>query len=450
MQLEESPPTRFNRQKISLFVGSIVLSLGVIFPWYQLPPETLKAFEVNLFWVNSFKILAAVFVIIGLAHTFWFRTINRFIRIVFWSGLIVVLLFPYLVVNWLPTVNLLAQYNYLQSEKVALHVEMNYAENQANWKQRISLDPPVDITSISASDSSISINDSRFFQLSSWDQILTDWLGYSEGLLMFIGKGWIFTAIGLVLCLFTIYVVLELGDEGINIFIQDMGKLWPLFILILGFILSTITLFNTIDYELETKFAKGEYSQVGEISRNLALWYPRFKGDETFLQRWGDAEFYTQTPNTDLINFAKGLEAYQKNNLQRSVEHFQMALARNPNLFLARSYLANIILTQGVNYFNNGESGAAINSFKEVLRIFPGNLEALYNLMLAQVVQGEFAESAKVGEQIISIQKYFQIPKDVITGQAYLHKAWNEYQQGNVIQAWEKYRQSIDTRTWKR
>jgi tetratricopeptide (TPR) repeat protein len=329
-------------------------------------------------------------------------------------------------------------------------VESHFPDVQAQWKQNISLDVSKPITSIS----DFAIADSRFFQMSSWDQILIEGLGYSNSFFGFIGRGWAFTVIGLVICLTALY--LGLDQEKFKSFLSDMGKFLPWVGIGLGIVVLSLIVPNIVNYQLDSLFAKGQYQQVVATSRTLASWYPPLKGDQAFLKRMGQAGFYANEPDPALINFVKGVERYGIRDFQKAEDYFQRSLAIQPKQFLVKGYLASSILNQGINYFNdrnnssNHKPGVAADRFEEALWIFPGHIEALYDLMIARVVNGEFEKSASVGKQIIESQKYFQQPILGLLGQAYLHASWASYHDGDLTKAWKQYRQSIDSSTWKK
>ncbi|WP_017316202.1 tetratricopeptide repeat protein [Mastigocladopsis repens] len=463
------------RDKITLGIGFLVLTLAAIFPWYSLPQEALETFSINLYLTNIGRLLAALFVISGFAFTFRL-IVNRVLRLTFWIGLIATLFFPYLIVTWSPTVAFIASSYYNQEEKVSNHVERNFSEVQAQWKQNISLNKPDNPPKIFE----MSIQDSRFFQIPSWEQVLLNGFGYKNSLFVFIGKGWVFSLFGLVISLIGLYLVEEpslngenityivgtlkdvapgfqpMGhfakvEDNLNTFIQDVKLLLPGTALLLSTIFISIIAANILNYQLDTQFAKGEYFQVVTASQTLASWYPPLQGDVSFLERLAKAEFYTDAPEPALINFVMGLERYKLGNFQEAENYFQKSLDIQPSHFLVRGYLVSAILNQGVNYLNESNTrkpGAAADLFEKALQIFPGHVEALYDLMLARVVNGEFQKSADVAKQIIDGQQYFQAPSIGLLGQAYLHLAWAEYNNGDVNTTWERYRQSVDSKTW--
>ncbi len=434
-----------NREKLTLFIGSLVLILGAIFPWYQLPPQSLETFGTNLFLTHICRVLAAIFAIINLAFTFRF-TINRALRLSFWIGLIATLLFPYFIVTWSPTVAFIASSYYNQGNNVSSHVDRNFSEVQAAWKQNISLDQPEDPPTIFE----MSIPDSRFFQMSSWDKVLLNGFCYKNSFFAFIGKGWSFSLFGLVISLMGLY--LSVKKRSLNVCLEDLSQLLPGTSLLLIVIWISVIGVNIVNYQLNTLFAKGEYHQVVATSKTLALWYPPLQGDTAFLERLARSEFYADESDPALINFVKGLEHYKFVDFQSAENYFQKSLDLQPKRFLVRGYLASAILNQGVNYLNNANNrkpGSAADIFEKASRIFPAHVEALYDLMLARVVNGEFQKSADVAKQIIDGQKYFQEPRIGLLGQAYLHLAWLEYNNGDLNKTWERYRQSVDNKTWK-
>lgn len=438
----------FNREKVTFLIASLALVLGAIYPWYGLPPQALETFETNLALANSARVLAAFFAIIGFAFTFCF-SITRAPRLPFWSGLIAVLLFPYFITTWSPPVTFLATAYYQQNKQVSQHVESHFSDIQAQWKQNISLDESRAIKSIF----NFSIKDSRFFQMSSWDQFLVEGLGYSNSVFGFIGRGWVFTVIGLVIGLSGLY--LGITNDKFSVFLTDMGKFLPWVGLTFVILVFSLILPNIINHQLDTMFAKGQYHQVLATSQTLASWYPPLSGDEEFLQRMAEAGFYGNEPDPALMYFTKGLERYRMGDFRRAEDYFQQSLNIQPKRFLVRGYLATTVLNQGVNYFNDPDNpsnrmpGVAADRFEQVLRIFPYHVEALYDLMIASVVNGEFEKSALVAQQIIESQQYSQQPNLSLLGQAYVHSAWASYHKGDTTQAWKQYRQSVDRSAWK-
>lgn len=436
-----------NRERITLIVGSLALAMGALIPWYRLPSEALETFGTNLSLVNVGRTLVALFSLLGFIFTF-FSSPGRFLRLPFWIGLIAVLLFPYFITTWSPNVAFISASYYDQGRRVTQHIDKNFPQVQADWKQYISLPTSRHIQSTF----DFSIKDSRFFQPSSWDQILVEGLGYSNSFFGFIGRGWLLSVTGLGIALVALY--LELVDESLNVFLKDMGRVLPWVGLLLGVLVFSFILPNIINHQLDTMLAKGEYHQIVTTSQTLAAWYPPLKGDEVFLKRIAEAGFYGNEPDPALIYFAKGLERYRLGDFVKAENYFQQSLDIEPSRFLVRGYLANAILNQGVNYFNdstnpnNHKSETAIDRFEQVVRIFPDHIEALYNLMLASVVNGEFEKSALVAHQLKDTQQYFQQPSLSIIGQAYVHLTWASYRDGDTTQAWKQYRQSIDDSSW--
>ncbi len=430
----------FNRGKVVLFVGTLILCLGVIFPWYRLPTDILKIFNTNIAFTNIGKFITAILALIALLSIF--NRLNHPPRLAFWGGLIATLLFPYFMTTWSPTVDFIASAYYNQGENVSLHVDHNFSQVQSQWKQNIVLSK-----SLSPPKMGISIPDSKFFQMSSWDQVIFNGFGYKNSFLAFIGKGWSFSLIGLVISLVGLY----LGEKQIlQTWVQDLSLLLPVICLLCALILIPLVVANIIDYQINAYFAQGDYTKVVQQSESLFSWYPSFQGNVDFLERLAKAEFYTDKSDLALINFVKGLENYRTGNFALAEEYLQKSLVQ-PKLFVVRSYLAAAIVNQGVSYLDdpkNRQPAAAAVLFEKALQIFPNHLEALYNLMLARVINGEFSHSAEVAERIIASQEYFQNQRIGLMGQAYLHFTWAEYKNGDINKAWELYRQSVDAKTW--
>ncbi|RUT01773.1 hypothetical protein DSM106972_063960 [Dulcicalothrix desertica PCC 7102] len=436
----------FIRERIVLFIGALVLTLGATNAWYQLPNKALETFGTNINFYKIGELLAGILAIQVFSLTFW--TVERALpRKRFLASLIIVMLFPFFVNTWNPQVKFIASAYYKQVENVSAHVDNNFSEVQARWKQNIYLDKP----EVPPSTFEISILDSRFFQLPSWDKIVLDGFGYNNRFFAFIGKGWMYTLIGISISLIGIF--LANNNKNINSSTTDL----KIFLMCAGFLVSLIIFFliyvNIFNYQIDVQYSIGKYSKVVANSKILASLYPSLQGDEAFLERLARAEYYADKVEPALINFVQGLENYKNSSFQEAENYFKKALDIDKSRFLVRGYLASSILNQGVEYLNspgNRKPGAAVDLFEKALIVFPGHIEGLYDLMLARVINGEFKKSADIAKKIIEGQKYFQEPRIGLLGQAYLHIAWAEYDNGDADKTWERYRQSVDSSTWKK
>ncbi|MDV2990830.1 MAG: hypothetical protein N4J56_000484 [Chroococcidiopsis sp. SAG 2025] len=120
----------FERTRLTFLVASFALFLGVKSPWYSLPPEALKAFDTHLSIANTGRAIALLFALLAGAIAFWFSH-SRTARMLFWSGLVVVLLFPYFITTWSPTVAFLSAAYYKQGVEATHHVQRNFPKIQS-------------------------------------------------------------------------------------------------------------------------------------------------------------------------------------------------------------------------------------------------------------------------------------------------------------------------------
>jgi tetratricopeptide (TPR) repeat protein len=441
-----------NRERLTLLVASFALIIGAISPWYRLPPEALTTFGADLSPTNVFRAITALFALASFALALWF-SISRALRLAFWGWLVGTLLFPYFITTWSPTVSFLATAYYEQAERVSMNAGKNFPEVQSQWKQNISLDMSEPVMSIA----NLSIQDSRFFQISSWNKVLTNGFGYGNSFFSFIGRGWSFTVIGLTIGLIGLYLGLE--KIKLNAFQSDMVRFLPFLGVLIGLLFFSMIWANVANHKLDTQFAKGEYQKVLIGSRALMAWYPPLRGDEAFLERMAKSGFYSSEPNPELISFVRGLEQYRLKNFEKAATYFQDALNVQPKFFMSRQYLTSALLNQGITYFNSTfpnklndrKPGGTVDIFDRSLQIFPQNIESLYILMVTRTVNGEFDLSAQTAKRIIDLDQYFQESNLSLMGQAYLHLAWKDYKLGddNIASSWKRYRQSVDTSTWK-
>jgi len=432
------------REKLMLLMAFLILNLGVISPWYYLPKEALQVFEASIVWTNGFKIIPLLTTILTLTYLLFLPKI-KFLRLGFWLSLLITLLFPYITITWQPKIAFLSANYYEQTQKVAYHVESNYSEVESQWKRNIILNKPA-LVSLLFED--ISMKTSKDWQIPFWENFLFKGLGYTTSFFTFIGKGWMMTVVGTIFALMGLYLSWE--SKNLDIFLKDLQFVIPVTGIILGLIMVSLIGVNLINYQIDTNYALGEYSQVIKTSQALGDFYPPLRGNRRFVERLAKAEFYQGQARPNIINFLKGLELYRADNYTAAESYLQKSLALQPNQFLVRSYLALAILNQAVNDVNSKSSenldknySSAINSLKKVLQIFPGHMEALYDLMLAAAVNGEFEQSAAIAKQIINEQKSWAQSQRSLLSQAYLHLAWAAYQNQDLDLSWERYRQSL-------
>jgi tetratricopeptide (TPR) repeat protein len=437
--------SQVNRQRIILLVGSLALILSTRSAWYVLPPDTLDTFGVSLAIANYYRIIPFLCGLLGLTFMVW-EVRGQALRLIFWSGLLIVLLFPCFQVTWNPATTFLANNYYSQNARVDRHVERNFSEIQAQWKQNIVLDEPdTPEPSLNAL-----IKNSGFLQFSSIERFITNILGYNVNFFAYISLNWAIAILGFSIYLFGLY--LDKKQRAIELFGRDMKNLLPW--ILVGFIFLSISILlpNIIHYQLNISYAKGEYRFVQSMSKTLANLYPPLQGDNFFWERLGKSGYYNDQPENSLVALTKGLESYRRKDWVNAETYFQESLNLQPKNFLVRGYLASAILNQGISEFNdlsNRNTATAANSFERVLTVFPNHTEALYDLMLAKAVGGEFDKSADIAFKIIENQKYAQRPRSALLGQAYLHLAWKGFKDKDYQNAWLRYRQSVDDSAWK-
>ena len=456
------------RERLVFWGGGLVLLAATRKPWYHLPTDILNTFSISLFSASFLKSLTLSIVSSGIICVL--VGAQKTSRFLFWQALGVILLTPYFLTTWVPSLDAVTTTLYEQNQQITKHVEHNIPIVQAQWKRNISLLPERS----SPSTFGLTISDSRFFQPASWDYLLLEGLGYRNSFFSFVGKGWIFSLIGLSLSLLGLYV----GKPDCSALFFDLRLIIPEFSSILGLIFLAILGINLLNFQLETWLVAGNYTSVISTSRVAEFWYPSLKQDEVFQDRFAEAEFYTSRPDPYRLELAKGLEQYHQGEYLIASEYLQRALRLNPNSFLARKYSAAAFLNSAVDYFEapnraiqssdfnfpkrsnfldspkarqgpiTAKPSGAIAQLEKALSIFPGHLEGLYDLMLTHSINGNFDQAAIAAQQLIQIQQYFQQPNTALLGQAYTHLAWQEYHNNDLEQAWERHRQSVDPSQW--
>jgi len=448
------------RNILVALVAITVLALGVKTPWYTLPSVLLNAFDLSIWWTNFGRVLPLCFLVVLMVQMRSEQS-RQSVRIAFWLGLIITLLFPYFVMIGAPKLAYVTSSYYDQSARVAAHIDRTMPKVQAQWKQNITFSrsrPTISSPMIYAR--SIS-----FFQLSSWQDFVTRGLGYNAKLFCFIGNGWGFTVIGLSISLLSLYLAVK--NDSLLVLTSDLFKVFPCGLLLSIVISISLLAPSFYMFQLETLFAKGQYNQLLNLADQMEIWYPPFRDHAKFSDEVGKASYFADRPRDSLLNFSRGLERSRLGDFLQAETYFRKAVQLEPDSPLLRIYLATAILNQGIDYFNNPDKstdldnarpqpgnarlvGGAINYFEKVLQVLPSHLEAQYYLMLATAINNEFDRSAAIAKQLLRSQQYFQQPNLSLINQSITHMAWDSYRDGDLQLALQRYRQSIDGDTWKK
>jgi tetratricopeptide (TPR) repeat protein len=427
------------RDKFLLGLSASCLIYAAVSHWYLLPKRAFDVFQLDSRLIDLGRGLAALSAVMVLMSIFWEHK-RALWRTCSWLGLALVLLYPYIMMTWQPSLHFLATSYATQEASVALHVDRNFPNVQAQWQQNLTLQKHIPVPTVF----DLKIADAQFFQLASWSQLLVDGLGYNRYFFKFIGRGWIFATLGFFFALLALYW----GLQGLSLFLTELPKILLALSLILFLSLGPLLVVNIFNYQLDTEFALGNYAKVITQSRQLLQYYPLLEGDEEFLVRLAKASFYRQEPDNGLLPFARGIEYYRTGKFTLARAEFEGSLKQKPR-FLVRGFLAATWMNQGVSYFNQDLPQEAAQSFENAEVLFPGHVEALYNLMIAQTVSGEFEASAQVARKIVIREQYSAEPNLSLIGQAYLHMAWASYRAGQLDLAWKQYQQSHDDSLWK-
>ncbi|MEM9482190.1 MAG: hypothetical protein AAGA83_00710 [Cyanobacteria bacterium P01_F01_bin.116] len=433
-----------------------------------MPPNVLAAFEISLAPVSLLKAITLACALISVIMLFTRR--DRTSRFLIWQALLVVLLTPYALTTWVPKLDAMTITLYEQNQQIVKHVEQNFPNVQAQWKRNIPIMPDRPSTL----GISLKIEDSRLFQPASWDYLLLEVLGYRNNFLAFVSKGWILSLVTLIFALLGLYIKVSSFPE----FFSDLRWLSLQIAIIISFILISTLGVNILDHNLETWLVNGAYSKVVRVSQMAEKLYPTLKYDEKFQERIAQAEFSMDIEDPFRFALAKGIEQYHWGEYEIASESLQKALDYQSKSFLAKRYLAASILNRGVDYFETpilpnrpsdvrfpstanflespkarqgpirAKPSGAITSFEKVLKVFPGHLGALYDLMLTHSINSNFEQSSLVAQQLIDSQTYFQHANMALLGQTYTHFAWEAYHEKDLDTAWKRYQQSVNPGLW--
>jgi tetratricopeptide (TPR) repeat protein len=435
------------REKLVFSAAACAFVLGVLLSWYQLPASAVAVFDARLWSVPIEKGVSAVGVIFTLAALLGKRHCPQpGVRFSLWGILVLVLAFPYTLSVWSPSVSYLAASFSGQEDRVAKHIDRTLPFAQSQWKQNILLDAPQPVTSVLGP----TVGDARFFATTAIEPLLTDGFGFKSRLLRFAGRGWHMAFIASVTALFGVYLA-----GGLRVLMVDLYRLLPAFALVMVGAMLPMLYANFADWRLETAMATGNYQQVISESQVLRRFYPLVNSNERFLVRLAGAQTRLGVGDPALVNFAWGSGLYRQKKYLQAIPYFSKALSLQPDLFLARGYLATALTMQGYLYFNQRLTnvrlmGLAADNFEQALVVYPDHVEAAYDLMLTRTVNGDQMGAAAIAYQLIDLESYnVEQPNLSLISQAYLHIAWERFHSHDLPSAWQRFRQAHDNTLWK-
>jgi tetratricopeptide (TPR) repeat protein len=432
------------------------LALGVMRPWYTLPPATLEAFHASL-WAPTLMRLLPVVAAVGVLHVLCTGRRERGVRYVLWASLTACVLFPFLVTFASPAVTYMATAFDVQRDSVAYHVETHFPDVQAQWKQSIRLDPYTEIAPYLAEGFTLggldplqtlppgrpfNADSSAFFQAPSWDRVVVEGMSYSPGFLGCAGWGWPISAGAIIVALLAVYLVVP---EGLY---NDAQRLWPWLAGSLGVVVLLIFLPTVVMRQMQVWQARGQNARASRAAHLLYACYPPVRGDAQFVTQMAEIDAELGQVDPAQLAFAKGIEHQRTGQLDLARVQFEKSLELDDN-YLTRGLLSSIYLRLGVQLYEQGQPSAAAMMFQLVREAFPEHIQATYFEMIAQAVNANFAASAKLAGQLRDVQHYFRLPGIASMGQAYLHDAWADYRAGRVDAAWQAYQKSVDRRAWE-
>ncbi|MEM6597733.1 MAG: tetratricopeptide repeat protein [Cyanobacteria bacterium P01_C01_bin.69] len=430
-----------SRTRLALLGSSLCLLGGALLPWYKVPPQLITPFELD-FGLTKIAQGMALLLSIACALSLWRIRFVAIARGCLWIGLLLFLLFPYAFTHLHPEISFITSDYFNQGILVSDSAELGILQAQNSWKQDMKLATPIVIESSIP----LEINSSKFFNLSTFvEKAFLDILRYGSSFFIFISAGWALCAFGIFAALNATYIALD-SRQRLSVLITDLTAVLPALALCLILSIGLSLAANIANYQLNVAFAKGQYATVVAESQQLAKWYPLLKGDTDFVMRESKARYYTGQIEPATESLALGIALYQQGAMPEAADYLQQALTTRPQLYLARGYLANTLVKQGVNQFNQQQTSTASTYFQRALQVYPGHIEALYDLMIAKAVQGNFSDSARLGQELIDIQTYFHpsVLGRAIVGQAHLHEAWRSFKAGDTDAAWEQYFRSLD------
>lgn len=443
-----------------LLLGALgALTLGAALPWYTLPQASLDAFNSSLWLPNLMRAIPVIgAVVIGCSFASSALMERQFVRLLFWAALSLCLLFPLLVATLCPAIAYLAAAFDQQRESVAYHIETHYPEIHVEWKQSIDIDPFAEVRPYAFDGLTrgyidplmtlpnahpFVIDNAEFFQLSSWDRFIMEGLNYLPGFLAAAGWGWPVTVIGLIVCLIAVYLS---TPAKVTV---DLRAFRPCIVAGVIAVLLVIVGPCLVTRQISSWQAKGQHEIAAKAARVLYTIYPPIRGDTAFMLQLAECNLATGRKTPGLMSFAKGIECWRADQLDRSRSFFENALADSPHSYLIRGYLSANLLRLGAQQFEQEQPLAAADSFDLARRIFPNHLQAMYCQMIAQAAGADFEGSARTASEIRDLQHYFRQKSIAAMGQAHLHEAWADYRARRMPEAWQAYRQSVDPGIWE-
>ncbi|MFN0317549.1 MAG: tetratricopeptide repeat protein [Burkholderiales bacterium] len=139
--------------------------------------------------------------------------------------------------------------------------------------------------------------------------------------------------------------------------------------------------------------------------------------------------------------------------LQQGAPHTAAGLLRQAHTLYPQAaplnrYLAVALSEAAIHAFDQGQTGAAAENWRESLLYLPANPMAWYGLSLVRMKQGDYTGAAQAMRQVARLQRYLGYKRLAIGAQVAVLDSWAAFHRGDVARAHELHARSLRPETW--
>lgn len=416
-------------------LGYALLFAAAFLPWFRVPEarvidgvSTVVGIEPHA--TIAFKALCLL-VIAGV----WFvrRVTRSRIQVARLITLLLVglLLFPYAVMVWSPSVAVQAGWLQAQHESMSWLGGDIYGEQEikdVDFKKHVDVaDAEMPVAAFPLPGWALST-----FQLSRLPELL-ECLGYSNRFCQFVNKGWFVALAGALFALvplcrgargFRFHVCSAIGRTGLaGVGVAAMAALTPVFAA--GFLIASS----------RDAAQRGDYAASLQWLRRAALMLPAIKDDTDFLVQQGILESRLGKPTAAAALHRANLLDRQGYSAQAR-EEFDAILTGEPSDSPLHREAVSALLRSSIRALNSGQAETAVETLDRVLAQDPCNVKALYTLQLACLRTSQFERVPSLVARMHGVYRYFTTKtKAPVIASAYENGALAEYQRGQTGEA---------------
>ena len=322
-------------------------------------------------------------------------------------------------------------------------MEDNLSIQRADWGRWQELRPPV-FRNLADSETLPGLTP-EYFALSGTDEVVSDFLGFSNAQLNLAGRAWYLALASL----FAVSLSLAVDARSSR---RRRPRETLVSILLCGGLVVMMFLPRVISDSAANSAAdalsKGNLAAAREQLTTAASWAPSAALSWKFQASLGFIDAAANCTSCDTVPVYVAKARLVENDLAGAIETLVGNGEQTTTVPGYRYFLSSCYVEAGIGMYNQGNLASAERYYAKALALVPINGMAWYGHALVRVKARDFDGAASALDQMLKLQDQLMFKRATLRSQYSLMKAWAEYGRGNFDQAQSLYDFSLSPDKW--